>query len=314
MMMGSERHQSSPLCIIESYYTDIARGEAHSLSIVLPEGLVKQSACLLAAELAPYSLVPVRLHVDDDLLPAKGCINIMNDTVCKLLLVAKAERKKGGAQALDEAPIQHIFDEVDTLANPMSSELNVPVECGLGFDVCSRVVPLSVLFRIIYNTMCRKQSDLDLTEFPDVTLPKAVLDEFVSMNAVVANLVHRQHFGLGSREEYESAGMKMGYLSIPFTYADHPAMGAKFINTVFSMCTTAMCYICGADIQVADIKDMLNHTRSTARPAMLSECDAPKEMTPLQSKLVDLLGPGTCSSQMTSSPTVVVHCYGSSSL
>jgi hypothetical protein len=36
-----------------------------------------------------------------------------------------------------------------------------------------------------------------------VTLPKAVLDEFVSMNAVVANL--HQHFGLGSREEYESA-------------------------------------------------------------------------------------------------------------
>jgi hypothetical protein len=70
----------------------------------------------------------------------------------------------------------------------MSSELNVPVECGLGFDVYP-VVPLSVLFRIIYNTMCRKQSDLDLTEFPDVTLPKAVLDEFVSMNAVVANLV-----------------------------------------------------------------------------------------------------------------------------
>jgi hypothetical protein len=73
----------------------------------------------------------------------------------------------------------------------MSSELNVPVECGLGFDVYP-VVPLSVLFGSS-TTPCVEQSDLDLTEFPDVTLPKAVLDEFVSMNAVVANL-HRQHF------------------------------------------------------------------------------------------------------------------------
>jgi hypothetical protein len=87
------------------------------------------------------------------------------------------------------------------------------------------VVPLSVLFRIIYNT-CPKQSDLDLTEFPDVTLPKAVLDEFVSMNAVVANL-HRQHFGLGSREEYESAGMKMGRPVDPLHVRRPPSHGAQ---------------------------------------------------------------------------------------
>jgi hypothetical protein len=90
MMMGSERHQSSPLCIIESTYTDIARGEAHLLHSAARRACEAVFVCCRAS---PYSLVPVRLHVDDDLLPAKGCINIMNDTVCKLCLSPLSARK-----------------------------------------------------------------------------------------------------------------------------------------------------------------------------------------------------------------------------
>jgi hypothetical protein len=94
------------------------RAAKHILSIVLPEGLVKQSACLLAVSLAPLQLGACAFHVDDDLLPAKGCINIMNDTVCKLLLVAKAERKKGGAQALT----RHLYNIFLTKSTPLQTQ------------------------------------------------------------------------------------------------------------------------------------------------------------------------------------------------
>jgi hypothetical protein len=48
--------------------------------IVLPAGLVNQSAHMLATELAPYGAA-VGVHYDKNSLPGVGRIEVKNDTV-----------------------------------------------------------------------------------------------------------------------------------------------------------------------------------------------------------------------------------------
>jgi hypothetical protein len=54
MMMGAGKTSVvTPICTIESFYTDIQDKRTSSLAIVLPQGLVKQTSHMLATELSP---------------------------------------------------------------------------------------------------------------------------------------------------------------------------------------------------------------------------------------------------------------------
>jgi hypothetical protein len=115
-----------------------------------------------------------------------------------------------------------------------------------------------------------KQSDLDLTEFPDVTLEGCA-------GRICQHECGRRQLGasaalwFGSREEYESAGMKMGYLSIPFTYADHPAMGPNSTHCVLHVHNRDVLHM---RCRQPEINQRYVEPHQTARPAMLSRCDA----------------------------------------
>jgi hypothetical protein len=155
MMMGAGKQQSSPSVFDRVVLQRYRQGLARSLYIVLPKGLVKQSSHMLATELSPYSLIPIIVHTEEQFgqNPTPGCVVVMNETTCKRLLVTRAEQrripeglhpnvfeefaahKRGLCESLDS--IQYIFDEVDTLANPITSELNVPLVCNIGEAACT---------------------------------------------------------------------------------------------------------------------------------------------------------------------------------
>jgi hypothetical protein len=100
-MMVRKDSRGDPLCIIESFFTDISTGSARSMFIVLPAGLVNQSAHMLATELAPYLRVPVGVHYDKNSLPGVGRIG-KNDTVVEFVVRAR----------ITDRQRQYLFDEV----------------------------------------------------------------------------------------------------------------------------------------------------------------------------------------------------------
>ena len=118
MVMGSGKTAMiTPLCLLDSFYQDVspaggAKPTARCTAVVLPRGLLRQSAAMLARDLAPYCMVPMRVISNAGNKMHSGLAYVMHDTTLKLMIANgnATPRKTGGI----DLPIQYIFDEVDS--------------------------------------------------------------------------------------------------------------------------------------------------------------------------------------------------------
>jgi hypothetical protein len=89
MMMGAGKTSVvTPICTIESFYTDSR--QAYVVSGHRAASRLGEADLSYASNRAqPLQLVPVNLHLGFS--NVTQCVNIMNDTVCKILLVTRAD-------------------------------------------------------------------------------------------------------------------------------------------------------------------------------------------------------------------------------
>ena len=239
MMMGSGKTAVvTPMSVLESYYRDveIENQTAKCTVVVLPQGLLQQSASMLARELQPYSLVPVGVHSSSAAAPRERIVSLMSESVAKQLVMAQDAIKQ-------DPPVHYIFDEVDTLCNPLISELNMPTTCPAEWSAnCQPVMDLSLLFEAIIEAVGEGRGKLQLFDSVDRSIATPIEQEYQAMYGMAQTQRHRQHFGIASHEDYQVHGSPSSYVAIPFSYADTPAIGSKYSNVIYSMIVTAISY------------------------------------------------------------------------
>jgi hypothetical protein len=236
MLMGSGKTAVvTPLVIIESHYSS----DAPAIVLVVPPPLLHQSAIMLARDLSPYSLVPVGTYFASTIpvLPGTGMCHVMEDGVHKQVLIARAAKDKDVRAEL--ARYSYIFDEMDTLINPLTSELNIPKDVHREPDV-----PMVALYLAVYSFVGGWRNPKDVAAWPK-GVRQEVIDHYLTIvEPVLREKKHRQHFGSATQEEYALANKGAAKsLAVPFVYADTPVIGSKYSDIVFSMATTAACYV-----------------------------------------------------------------------
>ena len=256
MQMGSGKTAMvTPLCVIQTFFENVAvgrGGHAHALALVLPPPLVTQSALLLARDVCAYTAIPFKVHREAEQDFARGQVCVAEDTVVKQMIINRA----GSGTS---KPVYYLFDEVDTLCNPLTSELNIPRYCKLDTSVapfsysesgrrerdaaqkaepervCEAILPPTELFRKIMHATV-SNTELKLEGYPSVQ------KEYEAMCTCARSLVHRKDFGLATHQEFEAHDAHIAHTAIPFTYGDTPAIGSKYSNLVLAMILTAISY------------------------------------------------------------------------
>jgi hypothetical protein len=276
MLMGSGKTAVvTPLAVIESMYSDDAPG----VVLVVPPALLHQSAIMLARDVAPYSLVPVQTHFMQMGRPEPGMCHVMEDAVHKQLLVERAAMAEEDREDLKR--FSYLFDEVDTLINPLTSELNIPLDTYRVPDT-----DLQELYMTIYNDLRGVARD-DLWK----NVPAAIKDHYANtVKPILRDKTHRQHFGAATTEEYGLHGRSATAIAVPFVYADTPVIGSKYSDLIFSMATTATCYI-RTPLLPENVLQIVATVSGFDRPSRGSyTCDSPYKPSRAFQLLVDELG------------------------
>jgi hypothetical protein len=268
MLMGSGKTAVvTPLAIIESHYS----GGVPGVCLVVPPPLLQQSAVMLARDVSPHCLIPLALHSDFKRVLSSGMCHVMEDGTHKALIIHRAGQPLQVRETQSKFSV--IFDEVDTLINPLSSELNIPLDTPRQADT-----PLEDLFMLIYDHIQNGTADWR-------GVPAAVRDHFQQVVApILASKRHRQHFGTATDEEAERAGKtRASMIAVPFAYADTPVVGSKYSDIVFSMACTARSYM-GVRMHKSNVWKTIEAARRIAYDARVSggcvkEYDPPAAVT-----------------------------------
>ena len=307
MTMGSGKTAVvTPMVLAEVYHEMLGKkryANSDAVTLVLPPKLVRQSAMLLAVEFRAHTLVHVRRHCDWASDTPDLTVAVSDNATVKRQITRRAATVMDGKSRSGLQNGMFVFDEVDSLVNPLTSELNVPQDCPLRGNLCRPVVSLPSLFRAVYRTVqkiaaeaggvtdwatagTKKHWPLPL-KLTNSDLKDSLQREFDVMLQATRDKRNRQHYGVVSVRDFKMREEPPTCVALPFTFAETPSFGSKFSSIMFSMIVTSVAYVAMDKLEAARAMELVDVARKNivVLPGCNSEVTYPREYQVCQALL-----------------------------
>jgi len=280
ILMGRGKTSTfTPMLILQRYLTSPTK----DFSVVLPSHLVESSYSILAESLLmiPDVIVqkfPETLDSSTDkyslytLYP--NSVKILSDTLIKYIVLDKYTNDNTATvnkEKFNHKPNLFLFDEVDTLINPLKSYLNIPYGKEESHPY------LNDILQICFNTLKNYHSNTDVAtnasntinilhpNNKDVYLYSGSIDSSPEISAILNTKINRllssidssmkynQSYGFGN---YDSAKpiieQKNFFVAIPYGANKKPINGSEFTDFELSTMLTILSYI-NSSIRTEDV-------------------------------------------------------------
>jgi hypothetical protein len=227
----------------------------NSVILTLPNKLIKQTLNLMVP-LGAYLQIPIRTSSDVHFWME------MQDGV-SLMVITDTTLKRSLCQRIKTPPqnLLYMFDEIDMIMNPLTSELNIPhdeekmdntikefevivnfvADTFIGNDAKqkSQETAKSRLSTMLYNIL-ERTIQFSMTRGHNINYghPKWSNKTIANVNRLVDDGEELDKTTLVHIQEAISKEHNNNILAIPFSYADVPAYGSEFNDPFLSMCFT----------------------------------------------------------------------------
>ena len=239
MLMGKGKTSMiTPWVLMDAHF-----GSLHTTQtawLVLPTNLVPQSVTMLQRDMSAQAIVPVSIVLDGSVsafaeTPDRSEVRVISDTDLKTLMIMH-----GKAHMETSSSDVYLFDEVDTLTNPQTSELNI-VQGG----TANRAVDRDLLAKL-FVSICDAVADSRRHPGRRGALLTGAFDDCDSNREIRAYvegvwcgafspLRNKVHYGVVGAAEYARRGLPASRIALPFEYADTPRFGSLFSDIALSM-------------------------------------------------------------------------------
>ena len=260
MIMGSGKSTvlTSYICILLLKYFLLNRSTEKEIYIVMPIPLINDSFEILMKFVFPlFNNIEVLIYPNKVLYDKSIHIYLINDIDYKIMFLK---------EPINTDNKYMIYDEVDMMANPLTCELNSPLN--------SDVLPFDELFIIankLYTNIfdeasmfwndIEKKNKLDSHNYIyeiDNTNSKQIIDKFDKMfpkdnsipimkyikdNILIFILTKQFNLDYGMPENYNLDSKTIyKFKAIPYSAVDSPIMGSEFSDPILTYILTLFCY------------------------------------------------------------------------
>ena len=237
ILMGRGKTSTiTPLIILNNY---IYNKEIEQYNIILPNSLVISSFDIinkLTYVVNDYNIIVNNFSI------GKNIINIASDENIKQCIINHIKNNNINIiKQIKESKPLYIFDETDSIINPLKSNLNIPLDQK---DHDNKQLIINLLMDIYYN---KKEITInDNTE---------IVDKIKQTEFKVKNMIYNKNFGFGNYGVKSKLILenKNFFISIPYTFIDSPLDGSEFTDYEMGIALTILSYINMKQLRTEDI-------------------------------------------------------------
>ena len=251
ILMGKGKTTTmTPYLLIQSFIQ-----QNNKMGIVLPSHLVESSYNIMTKYCEIFTNTTISKVINSSIYNYNdNTINIISDSIFKEIIL-KLRIKNDNSHILKINNTFYVYDEIDTLINPLKSDLNIPNDDNKFphqfFDDIIDI--LFYVSKLDFNTLLFgfEENKLRITsttnpvpikefELSDVDFTKTICSKLNNMKKIVESMQYNKNFGFSKIDNKQNK--KLNYIAIPYIANDYPSEGSEFSDFELSIYLTIKAY------------------------------------------------------------------------
>ena len=252
ILMGKGKTTTmTPYLLIQNFIQ-----QNNKLGIVLPSHLVESSYNIMTKYCEIFTNTIISKVINSSFYNYyNNTINILSDSVFKeIILKLRIKNDDQNIQKINKT--FYVYDEIDTLINPLKSDLNIPNDDNKFIHPFFDDI-INILFyvsKLDYNKLLfgfevnklritsTSNPDLMIKEFElsDMDFTKTICNKLNNMKKIVQSMQYNKNFGFSKIDNKQNK--KLNYIAIPYIANDYPSEGSEFSDFELSIYLTIKAY------------------------------------------------------------------------